>query len=79
MLLSESSWKGSSVASDDIENNKVSLHTNTHTQYSDPFLINPIFLCERKKKRATITNTPELIEDVCSSLGKFEHSDTQLP
>jgi len=50
LLLSESSWEGSSVASDDIENNRVSLHTNTHTQYFAPFLMIPIFLCERKKK-----------------------------
>lgn len=48
LLLSESFWKESSVASDDIENNKVSSHTNTHTQYFATFLINPIFA--RKKK-----------------------------
>lgn len=76
LLLSESSWKESSVASDDIENNKVSSHTNTRTQYFAPDLIKSIFA---RKKRATITNIPELIEDVSSSIGKFDYSDAQHP
>lgn len=49
LLLSESSWKESSIASEDIENNKVSLHTNTRTQYFVPFLINLIFAEEKEK------------------------------
>lgn len=53
LLLSESSWN---VASEDIENNKLSSHTNTHTQYSDPFLINSIFAKKRKRKRITSHN-----------------------